>query len=70
MVNNLVRNASVVLQDIEIRGAAGESDLLCDGLDEIDHVSRVTCEATVIAVNSIEPPVPVESSVGTKDLGG
>jgi hypothetical protein len=34
VVNDLVRNTSVVLEDVEIGGAAGESDLLCDGLYE------------------------------------
>lgn len=32
MVNDLVRNASIVLQDIEILGADGLGDLLRDGL--------------------------------------
>jgi hypothetical protein len=32
MVNDLVRNAAVVLQDIEVLGATGLGDLLCDGL--------------------------------------
>lgn len=41
MVNDLVRNASVVLEDVEVRGAAGESDLFCDGLCEITPVSEV-----------------------------
>ena len=39
MVNDLVRNAPIVLEDIEIRGAASESNLLCDGLVEMVHVS-------------------------------
>jgi hypothetical protein len=30
----------------------------------------VTCEATIIAFDFIEPPVPVEWCVWTKDLGG
>lgn len=70
MVNDLVRNAPVVLQDIEIRGATGESELLCDGLYETDHVSLVTSKAPFIAFGSIEAPVPMESCVWTKDLGG
>lgn len=69
MVNDLVRNAPVVLQDIVIRGAAGESDFLCDGLYETDRVSPVTCEAPIIAFDPIEAPVPMESCVWTKDLG-
>jgi len=32
MVNNLVGNATVVLQDIEVLGTAGLGDLLRDGL--------------------------------------
>lgn len=32
MVNNLVGNATVVLQDIEVLGTASLGDLLCDGL--------------------------------------
>jgi hypothetical protein len=32
VVNDLVRNASIVLQDIEILGAGGLGDLLRDGL--------------------------------------
>ena len=70
MVNDLVRNAPIVLQDIEIRGATGESDFLCDGLYETDHVSQVTCEAPIIAFDSIEASIPVKSCVWTKDLGG
>lgn len=34
VVNDLVRNTPVVLEDIEIGGAAGSSNFLCDGLDE------------------------------------
>lgn len=40
MVNDLVRNTPVVLQDIEIGGAAGSSNFLCDGLDGVVSVSR------------------------------
>lgn len=32
MVNDLVRNASIVLQDVEVPGTAGFGDLLRNGL--------------------------------------
>ena len=32
MINNLVGDAAVVLQDVEVHGASGLSDLLRDGL--------------------------------------
>lgn len=41
MTNNLVRNCSIVLQDIEILGAAGFGDLLRDGLPAYISVSYV-----------------------------
>ena len=35
MVDNLVRNAPVILENVEIGGAAGESDLFGDGLRDV-----------------------------------
>jgi hypothetical protein len=43
VVNDLMRNAAVVLEDIEIGSAAGEGDLLGDGLYETTFVSQETC---------------------------
>jgi hypothetical protein len=39
MVNNLVRNAAIVLQNVEIHGAAGFGDILRDWLCAHDMVS-------------------------------
>lgn len=56
MTNNLVRNCSIVLQDIEILGAAGLGDLLRDGLP------------TYISVSYI--PVRQSNSGSQRDLAG
>lgn len=53
MVNNLVRNATVVLEDVEIGSAAGEGDLLGNGLYETNTVSQKTCEVIVIAITPL-----------------
>lgn len=45
MTNDLVRNCSIVLQDIEILGTAGLGNLLRDGLPAYISVSYVpVCE--------------------------
>lgn len=56
MTNNLVRNCSIVLQDIEILGAAGLGNLLRDGLPAYISVSYV--------------PVRQSSSGYVRDLAG
>lgn len=35
MINNLVRYATIVLEDIEVLGAGDLGDLLCDGLFDL-----------------------------------
>lgn len=44
MVNDLVRNAAVVLQDIEVHGTGSLGNLLRDGLDRV--VSSFVCRVS------------------------
>lgn len=49
MVNNLVRNATIVLQDIEILSTASLGDLLRDGLFKYTPVSIHYHQLTILA---------------------
>ena len=42
MINNLVRYATVVLEDIEVLGASDLGDLLCDGLFDLRDLLLVS----------------------------